>query len=816
MSAHVKLANLESLPLSERVATLDEIKLSILGNDKEKDKLLRDNLLDKVVQVLETSNKDEELQLAAIIVQSFSYLKTNIDHVLQKNIFGVLLRSSIRHPSLCKSNFKTLIDLLAYHSESQINLDAYGEVGNGVIHQIVTIICSDTTDSTLLFNTCMLIPYIQSELMVKLLVPILRRLSVHISPLFAQVLKINNSDVDSVSFAQCEWKHSTPSPPSSKLITSELSPLLYAFAHVLDTAHSNGRLENFRMPLPLYYTLCSLLKVDNSNVKLSVLNVMTVYSKTFLSGELKRQNYRKLIPSLIQLVSRTKDLKYDEFTLNSNFKLSRKMSPLYILSRLSEDDEVVNDYLAGCKFIDKICEIVMSNCNFVGTDRETTFVDEGTLHKVSDCLLILSCACASKEAYREEVAKYNLGPILIDIISRHVEIHGEFSANKLSESRHGDSNGELILKMSNRITLFACYLIRSLSRSAALLRTYLVDLKMVDLLIAILQLPELDNVNSELKDGEILLKSIVLGITCNVILDFSALKSELLDHDIISVLADFISNTEHDIIRLNSLLIIRNFLFGDDIVNKTNFIRKVTLEKIFELCYDPNPKIKEQCFNILRNLTCGNFNYSTQVVQTFPRCQAAQSHGDSDFLQFLCDNLARHEDTPDIVIAINYILVHLAASNDTNRSLIMSNSNLLQQLVRFLGAEDATPNHSVKLSCVWIVINLTWKDDTSNGYGDENEDDEITQQDDRMEIDDGNTVARRLRPRGSTQASSRDEDKTRYRHSRHRAMKLIEMGFYSCLQALSSEMNLDLKERARTALFQLALYEAEVTGFTRD
>lgn len=61
----------------------------------------------------------------------------------------------------------------------------------------------------------------------------------------------------------------------------------------------------------------------------------------------------------------------------------------------------------------------------------------------------------------------------------------------------------------------------------------------------------------------------------------------------------------------------------------------------------------------------------------------------------------------EIIIAVCYILVHMAASVPRHRQLIIAQTDLLKLLVQ----QTNHPNVEVRLAMCWLVTNLTWMDD---------------------------------------------------------------------------------------------------------
>lgn len=106
----------------------------------------------------------------------------------------------------------------------------------------------------------------------------------------------------------------------------------------------------------------------------------------------------------------------------------------------------------------------------------------------------------------------------------------------------------------------------------------------------------------------------------------------------------------------------------------------------------------------------------------------------------------------DLIIATLYILVHLANGRPSHRSLLISQTQLMQHILPLL----THPRRDVRLPCAWFVCNLVWEEDSSDA--------------------------------GPT---------------RERAQQLRNLGFEEGVKGLSRDIDLDVRERARTAVEQL-------------
>ncbi|OJJ35671.1 hypothetical protein ASPWEDRAFT_51655 [Aspergillus wentii DTO 134E9] len=171
--------------------------------------------------------------------------------------------------------------------------------------------------------------------------------------------------------------------------------------------------------------------------------------------------------------------------------------------------------------------------------------------------------------------------------------------------------------------------------------------------------------------------------------------------------------------------------------------------------------VQEQIFDLLRNIICGPGS-SEMVDYLFKEI------GEDDILEALADklrprtiHLPHRRDSPsgralhaptEILIAVTFVIIHLAASLPRYRQLLMAHRDLLCSLMGYF-------NHShrdVRVNCVWVVINLTYADSQSDKEA-----------------------------------------------CRERAMKLRSIGVLDRLSSLEDDPDLDVRERKRTAEFQI-------------
>lgn len=167
--------------------------------------------------------------------------------------------------------------------------------------------------------------------------------------------------------------------------------------------------------------------------------------------------------------------------------------------------------------------------------------------------------------------------------------------------------------------------------------------------------------------------------------------------------------------------------------------------------------VQEQTFDLLRNIICGP-GAAEMIDHLF------KVIGQDLILDALADKLRprsiqlphRGESSAhrplsvptEILVSVTFVMIHLAAGLPWHRQLLVSHRDLLRYLMGYF-------NHThreVRTNCVWVVINLTYKDDASEEEG-----------------------------------------------CRERAFRLRAMGVMDRLSSLADDPDLDVRERTRTA-----------------
>lgn len=488
-------------------------------------------------------------------------------------------------------------------------------------------------------------------------------------------------------------------------------------------------------------------------------------------------------------------------------------------------------------------------------------LDESSVSDISDCLLFLSVFTSEKEEHRERVLGYGRdeklkGQVLPRLLFETVDnyrflllqlhlIHSIIQGQGQSEYQRlptsdatffGNNLGIIMRLLANSCFTNNFYLIRSLSRSVSLLRTFFVE---CNALVSIIGSKSpatsepytdrfaspnhsgglISNILCALRDTEtgddvlktyaatsspasfikscrkiqVLNKSIVLGITANFVLDFSSFRYDIVnDQDFIEQLEyiftraalDTDGTVEDDLekeenclqmqtIQLNVLQIVKNYMYNENQDNKIELLSYFKLSTIFDKTLigitrdwrekTRSPEVRQLylkqkivAFDILRNLTAGSPHFSEHLTDAFEKeylPSVSNAIGiPGDWTDYLICNIVNFElfdpkngdselfakddillsrlndgDYVSLLLAVNYIEDHRFTSMESFVGYDLPRDDLLSIWLRFLklyvsremeerldmSTRMTISNglNSIKLLIVWIIINLTWKDD---------------------------------------------------------------------------------------------------------
>jgi hypothetical protein len=349
------------------------------------------------------------------------------------------------------------------------------------------------------------------------------------------------------------------------------------------------------------------------------------------------------------------------------------------------------------------------------------------------------------------------------------------------------------------VLIAACGVIRAVSRSVSILRTSLID--------AAVAIPMFNLLRHENDDVKIAATAAV----CNLVLDFSPMRKPISEAGALDVLCDLVKCNNRPL-RLNALWAIKHLMLDADATTKRRSLENLGVEYLVsiistintdpstdpivdededddeEMADDPAievllpetapleqrlpPKVRtavkqlqkqeriaqaaqsrkeaialqEQGLEFIRNLICGS-EVGAMIDQVF------DSIGADRLLSLYETLLTTPNQSSEIVNAVVYNIVHIAAGVPKHRQSIIERTDLLRVLLGFWNHR----NPHVRSGLAWVVINLTWKEEGTEAEG----------------------VQRRINV-------------------------LRGLGWAERLKEMKKDTELDVKERVKTAEFQLS------------
>lgn len=321
------------------------------------------------------------------------------------------------------------------------------------------------------------------------------------------------------------------------------------------------------------------------------------------------------------------------------------------------------------------------------------------------------------------------------------------------------------------VLIAACGVIRSVSRSVSILRTSLID--------AAVAIPMF----SLLRHGNDGVKIAATAAVCNLVLDFSPMRKPIAEAGALDVLCE-LAKGNNRLLRLEALWSIKHLVLEADTATKKRSLENLGAEYVLsvianasttnpymdsvmdegdddeEMADDPavdvfrhqpttpsspSPSsssssleqrlpprmrkvvrqlqkkertalvahsrkeaiaLQEQGLEYIRNLICGN-EVGTMIDLVF-------SFLGAEHLFSLYENLLSTPNQPgEIIHAVVYNIVHIAAGVPKHRQRVIERKQLLRMLLDFWNHQ----NPRVRSGLAWVVINLTWREDGAEAAG---------------------------------------------------------------------------------------------------
>lgn len=428
---------------------------------------------------------------------------------------------------------------------------------------------------------------------------------------------------------------------------------------------------------PLIKTLLLLVRSDARQLRLEAAWLLASMTRHDLGPDITRKEMALVV---LPIVIRL----FDEADLSSR-------AP-FILSDLIADSDEMQKAACEAGAIKRLAAILSSDAT------SSVARDDGARQSA---LLALAAIALYKDDYRKQIIEAKCVPLIVTAMA----------------------------SPSASVRSAACQCARSLSRSVTMLKTSLVDTGMGAAVLGLLD------------DTDVEVQTEACAVLCNLVLEFSPVRKQILDGGVLRRLAALVNSTSLDL-QVNALWAFKHIVFAADAGIKEQALVELGPGRLAAWCKDTNPALAEQAGEIVRNLGCGRPENVDVLVKAV---------GATTLVDVLVHNLA--SGTEQLVIPAVYALVNIAAGSEQQQAeIIMRRPKILQWLHTHLSNRWA----EVRLGAVWTLINLTWLDDDSRGQ-----------------------------------------------ERRARVAALQSLGFQQKLQEMADDSSLDVRERVRTALAQM-------------
>lgn len=682
--------------------------------------------------------------------------------------------------------------------------------------------------------------------------------TVSYNPLSNKGLELNSSIPNAVNMEN---------PLDKDLLSLGLA--LYSSVYSKDWKHGNllWEQESFEV------VISSLLKSGNVNLKCCALDFFICPLLKEPEVWQEKQRLKQILPYLMDSFNfQPLPWWFDPFDrLNSLIELYHRHEPLNnpIISFLSKTN-IVYGLLT-----------LFSEC------LSLKYQNNSTLRSLTKFIRLCASLSAFDELYRSLLLEEKaLIHHLENGMENHLNLLEEFLLNKQLIIHLEGDNEDLSLPplYDSEITITWLLLLKSFSRSVTALRTSLKRNRLAELLLNILRITyqtcqECEFAGHDFLKAEIAIMGITLGGICNFVVEFSYLQSFMLKNGIVEIIGEILTdplfnskspwNSEKrrhvfegistDEVKTNALWVLRHLMYNCQNSEKLDLLTKIPMSTILEYINDPSWSVQEQCFQLIRNLTCNSRKVVNILLENFrnihyekdPDDGTPKTIGGTYLFEYLARKL-KLLDPSDIVQrktleGILYILVNLAAVNENKKELVIEQDEILNILYDILSESPQTISRysndsKLKLASLWVLNNLLWNSMISRythyaleGYAPSQESDSRALIHQNTPFSTNNDINKVLMDEGEEDEeeygeNSRDEEDeepsdtsdngdefihgslstdSASQHANRAAIqrcnKLVNMGIYDLVKQNIFDESLSVREKARTLLYHMDL-----------
>eukprot|EP00873_Tetraselmis_striata_P006934 jgi/Tetstr1/427198/TSEL_017386.t1 len=249
--------------------------------------------------------------------------------------------------------------------------------------------------------------------------------------------------------------------------------------------------------------------------------------------------------------------------------------------------------------------------------------------------------------------------------------------------------GQIVRALDNQLAGVreaACLCVRSLSRTVKMQRSALMEADVAAPMLRLLRDPSAD------------VQQMASATICNMVLDFSMIKEQVLKMGGVTQLVE-LARSMDTILRKNAVCALKNLVYHSDVALKEAVVKELGWSLIQELVDDPEEDVAVEGLNLLRNLL-----HKESAEIELVMCAAG---GPEQLLAMLTQKLdPERRCDPRVQREALIAISNIATGSDAHKELVMG-SGVLQLLLHYMrrGGEDAI---WCRLYSAWTVINLTY------------------------------------------------------------------------------------------------------------
>ncbi|CCK71689.1 glucose-induced degradation complex subunit VID28 KNAG_0H02740 [Huiozyma naganishii CBS 8797] len=562
-----------------------------------------------------------------------------------------------------------------------------------------------------------------------------------------------SSDCEKELFSQ-DWLSDFSLIPDPVEITSKLDRKILTTALVLYSkiAHTSKETTNLWSTQHFRIFVSSLLKTTNLDLRLASLEfVLHPFLHQINDETYKNECLSNYLTYLMESFNvESLPLWFDPF--------DKLVELLELFNNSCPVDNPILHFICENKLIKGFLNLFSKTLSIKKPNYNTT----KTIIKL---IRLFAAVTAYNETFRVMLLKdENLVAKSENGVLHHIRMLREFTSyySSLDDSTKEECYPPLY---DSEITTAWLLLLKSFSRSLVILR---VDMKrsMLPGITSEIIRVNYDIIKHHYKVGdaflisELKVLSLALANVCNLIMEFSSLQDSVLSNGLVETIGEMLTDPvfncqlqqqlvavkenqidleritileslDLDEIKKYSLWVLRNLMFNSQNFDKLELLGKIPLDTILDFINDPSWLVQEQCFQLVRNLTCNSRKIVNMLLEKFkkidykwnPETGLSTPVGSTYLFEFLAKKLRLLDitDKPqrNILEAILYIINNLAAVNENKKDLVMEQEEILSILRDILNESSENPgrygnDEDLKLASLWVLNNLLWNSTVSN------------------------------------------------------------------------------------------------------